>query len=91
MTQQQQQESKSSVKVTLNAKGEAQIELKVYEGELTHIVDEKGDGHELNLLGSGIAKTLDERLAAVIEFLERQRIKVVGRELPDVEQQRDSG
>ncbi len=85
-------ESKSSVKVTLNAKGEAQLEVKVYEGEeflipgptiKTPEGSRKVDGKVGTTTGDGIAEVITARLMHVIRSLEHQRIKVVGRELPD--------
>lgn len=81
-------ESKSSVKVNLTAKGEAQVEVKVYEGERSSQYALNNDGVPVPLEkiieGDDLAEATVERLANTINSLERQRIKVVGRELPEV-------
>ncbi|KKK72153.1 hypothetical protein LCGC14_2906730 [marine sediment metagenome] len=94
------QESKSSIKVTLNSKGEAQIECKVYESEESYIPppiivggdpsQEQPSGRTEKLTAEDIPEVIAARVMHTIHSLERQRIKVVGRELPEVEQQGDS-
>lgn len=82
-------ESKSSVKVNLTAKGEAQVEVKVYEGDRSsqyavNVNDGLPVPLEKIIEGDDLAEATVERLANTINSLERQRIKVVGRELPEV-------
>ena len=74
-----QQESKSSIKVNLTAKGEAQVEVKVYEGETNQY-----EGAEVEVTGNGIPQLIARRLIATIRSLEEQGIKVVGREGKDL-------
>ncbi|KKK89579.1 hypothetical protein LCGC14_2731690 [marine sediment metagenome] len=74
------QESKSSVKVTLNAKGEAQLEIKLYEGEVC-LRDDKDAFEPIH--GHEIPAVLVRRLFLTIRALEQRGIKVVGRDLPD--------
>ena len=92
----QQSESKSSVKVNLTAKGEAQVEVKVYEGEGEYVAEtptrppsgaNAGEIIPANFVilnASATGKVAVERLVETVNSLERQRIKVVGRELPDI-------
>lgn len=68
----------------MTAKGEAQVKVKIYEGERNMY-----EGVEINLIPNEIPRKITERLMATIESLERQRIKVVGRELPEVAKQGD--
>lgn len=91
MTQQEQQESRSSVEVTLTAKGEAQVKVKVCEGEVLREGDPRRDPKNATISGNHIPEIITERLMATINSLERQRIKVVGRELPEVGQQVHQG
>ena len=86
MAEEHASESKSSIKVTLNSKGEAQIEIKTYEGEVNASLDRPvGPGEVIpmpTVTGEELAAVTAQRLMATIDSLERQRIKVVGRELP---------
>ncbi len=78
------QESQSSVKVSLNSKGEAQIEVKVYQQPVGE------DGVSTDVFNADAKVPLQvERLMTTIHSLERQRIKVVGRDLPEQAPQGD--
>ena len=87
-------ESRSSVAIKHKpSTGEVSVEVKVYEGEdANYVLTEKeasggnpGEVVKQPLGGEELPAVAVQRLMATIFSLERQRIKVVGRELPEVE------
>jgi hypothetical protein len=87
-------EGRSSVEVSLTAKGEAQIKVKAYEGEEADDPKAEDGGPALPPLkmpGAALMTTAVNRLMHTIEELEENGIKVVGRDAPVAKPQESTG